>query len=262
MTVTSLPFSSRTWRSSASAYLRPSWKMWPISMPRADSSVPSSQLRAGVAVADLGGLDGAVGREVAAGHQVDDVAAVDVGAGHPAGALDDAGVDEEADAGRVLLAEHAGADVALDQRGVLRELGLVRRARPRSARAGPRAASGRPRGRRAAPIASGSRVPSGCLSTTRTFLRVSAAAQGRSSRGNAALRWSTSVSMVGVSGVSSACAAGASSYAHRGGRPHLDGLDVGGVVAVRAADVGVLADLGVGEELLRLASRPWRPRSP
>ena len=62
------------------------------------------------------------------------------------------------------------------------------------------------------PMASGSRVPSGCLSTTITFLSVSPAAQGRSSRGKVALRWSTSESMVGVSGVSSACAAGASSY--------------------------------------------------
>ena len=38
MTVTSLPFTSSTFRSSASAYLRPSWKMCPISMPRALSS--------------------------------------------------------------------------------------------------------------------------------------------------------------------------------------------------------------------------------
>jgi len=38
VTVRSLPFSSSTLRSSASAYLVPSWKMWPISMPRADSS--------------------------------------------------------------------------------------------------------------------------------------------------------------------------------------------------------------------------------
>ena len=39
---------------------------------------------------------------------------------------------------------------------------------------------------------------------------------------------------------------------HGGGRADRDGLDVGGVVAVRAADVGVLADLGLGEELLGL----------
>ncbi len=37
MTVTSLPFWSSTFRSSASAYFLPSWKMWPISMPRAVS---------------------------------------------------------------------------------------------------------------------------------------------------------------------------------------------------------------------------------
>ena len=35
VTVTSLPFTSSTLSSSASAYLRPSWKMCPISMPRA-----------------------------------------------------------------------------------------------------------------------------------------------------------------------------------------------------------------------------------
>ena len=51
-------------------------------------------------------------------------------------------------------------------------------------------------------------VPSGAVTVTRTFLRVSPAAHGRSSRGKRALRWSTSVAMVGVSGVSSTCAAG------------------------------------------------------
>ena len=86
---------------------------------------PSLAVRAGVAVADLGGLDGAVGGEVAADHQVDHVAAVDVGAGHPARALHDPGVDEEADAGLVLLPQHPGTDVALGQSGVLLELGLV-----------------------------------------------------------------------------------------------------------------------------------------
>ena len=65
------------------------------------------------------------------------------------------------------------------------------------------------------PIASGSRVPSGCSSTTTTFLSVSAACHGRSLRGKAALRWSTSVSIVGVSGVSSTCAAGRPSNGDR-----------------------------------------------
>ena len=47
---------------------------------------------------------------------------------------------------------------------------------------------------------------------------------------------------------------------HGVGRPDGDGLDVGGVVAARAADVGVLADVGLGEELLglRAAHRPAR----
>ena len=83
ITVRSLPFSSSTLRSSASAYFVPSWKMWPISMPRADSS-PWPHDGHGVAVAHLGGLDRAVGGEVAARDEVDDVAARLVGAGHPA----------------------------------------------------------------------------------------------------------------------------------------------------------------------------------
>ena len=40
VTVTSLPLLSSTLRPSASAYLRPSWNTWPISMPRAISSGP------------------------------------------------------------------------------------------------------------------------------------------------------------------------------------------------------------------------------
>ena len=56
-------------------------------------------------------------------------------------------------------------------------------------------------------------VPSGYRTEKTMFFRVSAAAQGRSSRGYFSLRWSTSVSMVGVPGVCSAWAAGASSYA-------------------------------------------------
>ena len=74
-----------------------SWKMWPISMPRAASSwCPQLGL---VTRAHLGGLDRAVGGEVTARDQVDDVAAGLVGAGDPPRAVDDARVDEEADAG-------------------------------------------------------------------------------------------------------------------------------------------------------------------
>ena len=99
-------------------------------MPHLDAAGRLERLaavRAGVAVAHLGGLDRAVGGEVAADHQVEHVLAVDVRAGHPAGALGDPGVDEEADLGLVGLAEHAGADVALHQRRVLGEVLLVER---------------------------------------------------------------------------------------------------------------------------------------
>src|SRR6185436_15918682 len=37
---TGLPFSPSTSAEKASVYLRPSWKMWPISMPRADTNGP------------------------------------------------------------------------------------------------------------------------------------------------------------------------------------------------------------------------------
>ncbi len=111
-------------------------------------SVPS-QHGAGVAVADLGGLDGAVGREVAPGHQVEHVRPGDVGAGDPAGALDDARVDEVADAGGVLLPQHAGADVALRERGVLGEVLLVEGLDLDGLELAARAASRRPRGHRA-----------------------------------------------------------------------------------------------------------------
>ncbi len=83
-------------------------------------------------------------------------------------------------------------------------------------------------------------------------MRVSPAVQGRSARGNASLRWSTRR----VDGGGAGCL-----LRVRGGRVvvrdgrragDLHGLDVGGVVAVGAADVGVLADGGLGEELLGL----------
>jgi hypothetical protein len=67
--------------------------MWPISMPRA---ISSGHRTAGiVAVAHLGGLDHAVGGEVAAVREVEHVAARLVGAGDPRGAVDDPRVDEE-----------------------------------------------------------------------------------------------------------------------------------------------------------------------
>ena len=61
-------------------------------------------VRAGVARAHLGGLDRAVGGEVAARDEVDDVLPGDVGTGDPAGALGDARVEQVADAARALAA--------------------------------------------------------------------------------------------------------------------------------------------------------------
>ena len=69
---TGLPSSPSTSAVKASVYLRPSWKMWPISMPRADHQ-RAGPVGRGITVAHLGGLDGAVGGEVTAGHQSDDV---------------------------------------------------------------------------------------------------------------------------------------------------------------------------------------------
>ena len=94
----------------------------------------------GVALTDLGGLDGAVGSEVAAHDQVQDVLLVGVGAGDPAGSLHDPGVDEVAhgageDLGAVLALLHApqrgvradggGADVAAHELGVGLEVGVA-----------------------------------------------------------------------------------------------------------------------------------------
>ena len=94
---------------------------------------PGLAHRAGVAVADLGGLDRAVAAllarrgEVAAGDQVEDVVAAAVRAGEPRAADDDAGVEQVADAGAARAAQRAGADVALGQAGVRREVGLGER---------------------------------------------------------------------------------------------------------------------------------------
>ena len=66
------------------------------------------------------------------------------------------------------------------------------------------------------PTTSGSRLPSGWTRVTTTFFRVSAAVHGVS-RGNRALASATSVSMVGVSGVSSTCAAGVPAQSRAGG---------------------------------------------
>ena len=83
--------------------------------------------RTEVAVDDLGGVDHAVGGEVAPVDEVDHVVAGRVGAGDPSRALDDARVDDEPDARRAVGAERPGSDVALDERRVGGEVGLGER---------------------------------------------------------------------------------------------------------------------------------------
>ena len=173
----------------------------------------------------------------------------DVGAGDPAGALDDARVDEEPDAGLRLLPQRLGTDVALHQRRVLGELGLVHG------------------------------LDLDRLELALEALLVDVAVAGHADREGfagavgvlehdqhvlerVAGRPGTVVARVGLvevgdEGVDGRGVGGVLGV--RGGRVvvrhrrrggHGDGLDVGGVVAERAADVGVLADGGLGEELL------------
>ena len=134
MTVTSVPVSSSTLRSSASAYFRPSWKMCPISMPRASSSGPEpSGQDLG---SDLGGLHGAVGGEVSTRHQVEDMPTRCVRSGDPPRPLDHPGVEQVSDLRRGLgaqvLARLAGLergrpDVAANEGRVAGEVGVGER---------------------------------------------------------------------------------------------------------------------------------------
>ena len=134
----------------------------------------AAAVRAHVAGAHLGGLDHAVGGEVAAVREVDHVLAGLVGAGDPAGALDDPRVEQEPDARGALEAERARPDVALHERRVGGEVGLVERhdlGRATWASSRFMSTSRSP----GTPIASGSNVPSGWRSLTMTFFIVSAA---------------------------------------------------------------------------------------
>ena len=179
-----------------------------------------------------------------------------VGAGDPARALDDARVDDEPDTRRAVGAERPRADVALDERRVGGEVVL-----------GERLDLGRG-DLRLEPLqvdvavagnADGERLDGavGWRSLTTTFFSVSPAFQSRSSppaearrRSSRALRRSTSVAIVGVSGVSAT--ARRRHVVVRDRRRHRDAhrLGVRRVVAVRAPHERVLADFQRGEELL------------
>ena len=130
VTVTSLPLASSTFRPRASAYLRPNWKMWPISMPRARLSAPEPS-GDGSPVAHLGDVEHPVGSEVTTGDQIDDVGVGCVRPGHPAGPGDHPGIDQIAHPRRMVGAEQLGdvpvdeggrTDVALDEHRMGREV--------------------------------------------------------------------------------------------------------------------------------------------
>ena len=106
----------------------------------------------GVALAHGRDLDETVGGEVAAGDERVHVLLVDVRAGDPARAVDDARVEQVADAGGRLLAEdRAGrrprSDIALHEQRVALEVFLGRGLDRRRARRRPRRACRRCRGR-------------------------------------------------------------------------------------------------------------------
>jgi hypothetical protein len=206
----SLPFSSRTLRSRASAYFLPSWKMWPISMPRAATQAfPLPARGADVADLDLGGLDGAVGAEVAPGDEPDDVLPGLLAPVTHAVPFGDPRVGEVTDAGRgSRRPERPGRCSPEPGRGAWRTRLVERQDDAGSTWAARRFSSTwRSPG---TPMTSGSAgVPSGWASRTTTFLSVSAAVQGRRRfAGCASLRKSTRVSIVGVPGVSTTWADG------------------------------------------------------
>ena len=126
VTVTSLPFSSSHLQAERLGVLAAELEDV-ADLDAAGDLERAAAVRAHVAGAHLGRLDHAVGGEVAPEGEVDHVLAGLVGAGDPPRALDDPGVDEEPDARRALEAERARADVALDERRVRREVGLVER---------------------------------------------------------------------------------------------------------------------------------------
>ena len=179
------------------------------------------------------------------------MAARDVGAGHPAGARDDAWIHDVADAGGVGLPEHAGADVALDQGRVGGDLGLVHRLdldrleltlEPLLVDLAVAGQADRERLTRAVGVLEHDehvleRVAGGPGTVVAGVLLVEVGDQGVDGRGVGRLLGVGRRRVV---------------VRHGRGRTHLDGLDVGGVVAQRAAHVGVLADRGPRQELLGL----------
>ena len=193
---------------SASAYLVPSWKMWPISMPRAALNAP------------LPSGDGSPSHTSAASmvpsgvksrprDQVEHVLTGLVRAGDPPRTLDrPAGRRGTGSSSRCWRPTPAGRCSRLHQ---LREgIEVAFFEHPRFGREHCRFERFRSTSRSPGnPTTSGLVVPPSAATSSTTFFNVSAAVHARpSARGCCSLARSTSVWIVGVPGVSSTCAAG------------------------------------------------------
>ncbi len=214
--------------------------MWPISMPRSmRKGEPQRGHRS--PSRDLGGGQHARRREVPPRDDVDGVLALDVRAGGPGAAVDHQRVDDVAHA-----LEPLGADVAADQLGVLGEVAALEGHDLRGGDVGLEplevdlAVAGHADHQGLDPAVGVLEVHDDVLERLGRRRR----------RARGPCRTATSVSMVGVSGVSTTVI-GPACRVRDGGRGDLDGLDVGGVVAAGAGDEGVLAGGGHGQELLR-----------
>ena len=156
-----------------------------------------------------------------------------------------------------LAAEHLRADVALHQGGVLVELGERLDLGRRDLRLQPLGVdlpvAGQADDQRLAGAVGVHQGDDDVLQRRRRGVALR--------RGTARCATATSVSMVGVSGVSSTCASGSPSNGIGLRDDGDDRLDVGRVAAGRA-DEGVLADRGRVQELLalRAAHRPGHRR--
>ena len=93
-----LPSGPRASSPNASAYLRPSWKMWPISMARSISSGAPHRGHGSPAATVATPLDVLVDHEVTPHDCIDDVVLVLVGPGDPCRARADARVGDDAHA--------------------------------------------------------------------------------------------------------------------------------------------------------------------
>ena len=234
-------------RSNASVYLRPELEDV-ADLDAAGRDQRTRPVRRRITVADLRGLDGAVGGEVAAGDQADNMLVGRVRPGDPRRAVDDPRIDEIAN---TVVLQSLRTDIALHQEGVLGEVGVVeqrvlgRVKRGAEALLVDLAVARHPDGQQL-PLAAGladleqdvlQRV--GCGDLPSEVDRVGPVHQCRDRR-----RVRGVVHLGLRQPVDRQC------FRHRGD----DRLDIGGVTGLQTANEGVLADLAFGKELLRAAA--------